>query len=129
VVRWLLVIPGAVSAWYLTFVVGLFTHASAEQALCPADELISGLCANRGVRITLNVIVHAFIALSAIAVELTAVAIAPSSRVATAWAAFSAGSIVAIALGIYAKAYLQSAVAVVAGLLTAIAMTRRLRTR
>ena len=42
-VRWLLVIPGAWLAWSVALVSGLAVH-SALEALCPAEQVISGMC-------------------------------------------------------------------------------------
>src|SRR5687768_1895463 len=95
ILRWLLVVPAAVGAWYFVFVVGIFTHAFLEAALCPAGEMVSGMCMNRRVQFSLQVVIHAFVALSAAAVVSTAAAVAPSHRSKTVWIAFGTGSVVA----------------------------------
>jgi hypothetical protein len=124
VLRWLLVGPAAIAAWYLVFIVGLFTHGFLDEALCPAGEMESGMCMNRRVRLTLGILVHVFVALSAVAVVSTAVAVAPSHRNRTAWVAFVTGSVVAVAFGIAAWAYTEAVAAAAAGLLTVIAVAR-----
>ena len=126
-VRWLLVGPAAVAAWYFVFVVGIFTHGFLEEALCPAGEMISGMCTNPRVQVILKVLVHAFVALSAAAVLSTAAAVAPSYRNETAWITFVAGSLVAVAFGIGARAYTEAVAAVASGLLCAMAISRHLR--
>ena len=122
--RWLLVVPAAVFAWYLVFVVGLFTHGFVEDLLCPAGQMVSGMCTNRSVQLTLRILVYIFVALSAIAVECTAVGIAPSHRATTAWIAFVAGSGVAAALGVAGAAYGEAVVAITSGLVTVMTITR-----
>lgn len=55
ILRWLLVVPAAVGAWYFVFVVGIFTHAFLEEALSPAGEMESGMRMNRRVQFSLQV--------------------------------------------------------------------------
>jgi hypothetical protein len=128
-VRWLLVVPAAIAAWYLVFVVGIFTHGFLEEALCPAGEMESGMCMNRRVRLILAILVHLFVALSAAAVVSTAAAVAPSHRTRMAWIAFVGGSLVAVAFGIAAWAYTEALAAVASGLLTAVTISRYPRAR
>ena len=126
-IRWLLVIPAAIAAWYLVVAIGIFTHGFLEEALCPTGEMESGMCTNRRVRLVLEVIVHVFVGLSAITVELAAAATAPAFRERTAWATFAIGGVVAAFLGIAAGAYGELATALMAALVTAIVITRHPR--
>lgn len=127
ILRWLLVVPAAVAAWYSVFVVGIFAHGYVEETLCPAGEMVSGICTNRDVQRILKVVVHAFVALSAAAVESAAVAIAPSHRNGTAWIVFAVGAVVAVVFGVATAAYTEAVAAILSGLLTAIAIIRYLR--
>jgi hypothetical protein len=122
--RWLLVVPAAVAAWYVVFVIGLFTHGFVGEALCPAGEMESGMCMDTRVRLILGILVHFFSALSAAAVVSTAAAVAPSLRSRTAWSAFVAGSLVALGFGLAAWAYTETVAAVATGLLTALTISR-----
>jgi hypothetical protein len=125
-VRWLLVVPVAIAAWYLVFVAGIFAHGFLEEVLCPPDEMISGMCTNPRVRVVLTVLVHAFAGFSAVAVELAVVGMAPSSREATTWIAFAVGAVVAVAFGFAAQTYGEAATAVIAGVIAAVIITRHL---
>lgn len=117
--RWLAIVPGAYIAWYLVFVSGLFIHGIVEAALCPPDEMISGMCANGRVRAALDLLIHLFVGVSAVAVVSAAVAIAPSRKKIVAWLAFSTGSAAALILAMSVDASSNGVVAIVAGLAAA----------
>lgn len=122
--RWFMVVPGAVLAWYAVFGVGLFTYPMIESTLCPPGDMISGLCHNERVSGVLDVVIHVFVGFSALVVVLSAVAIAPARKRIVAWLAFVAGSAVTVALALSAGAASYALVAVVAGLVAAL-MVRR----
>jgi hypothetical protein len=121
----LLVVPIAIAAWYLVFVVGILTHGFLEEALRPTGELVSGVCANPRVRAFMDVIVHIFVGLSAIAVELAAAVMAPTFKERTTWLAFAVGGAIAVAFGA-AGAYGEAVTALTGGLMAAILITRHL---
>src|SRR2546430_406884 len=95
VLRWALTAPAAVAAWYATFFVGIFAHEFIEKAICPAGQMISGICMSESVQRRLDGVIVIFVAVSAIAVVGAAVATAPSHKAAVAWVVFGAGGLVA----------------------------------
>jgi hypothetical protein len=117
-IRWVLLVPAAIAAWYAVFIAGIVVHQTIERRACPAGELVSGGCANPTVVRLLHVVVYVFVALSAVAVVATATAMAPSARRLVAGAAFVVGAGVAIWFSVTAKAYGEGAGAICAGLAT-----------
>lgn len=126
-VRWALAGPGAIAAWYATFLVGIITHGTVENALCPAGEMESGMCLNSRVRTYLEILIYMFVALSAIAVVSAAVDIAPSHKRIVAWVVFAAGSLAAALLATTADAYGQGISAVAAAFVATLVIDKYLR--
>jgi hypothetical protein len=114
--RWFLVIPAAIASWYAVFICGGFTHSFIDSHLCPAEDLVSGFCFNRGVIFLLDATTHVFVAASAMAVIGSAVSVAPSRKKETAWVAFAIGAAVAIYFGVRTRNYTLLAAALVGGL-------------
>jgi len=114
--RWVLVVPAAIAAWYAVFIIGLFTHDLVENTLCPSDQLESGTCTNETVIAQLHVVVHVFVALSAVAVILAAVFVAPSHKKVVAWIALLCGATVASLFAVAAEAWSEGLVALMAGI-------------
>lgn len=127
ILRWVLAAPGAIAAWYATFFFGIVAHEAAEKALCPAGKLVSGICTSDKVQQLLEVLIVIFIALSAIAVVGTAVAIAPSHKAAVAWVTFGAGAIVAVFFAFATHMYFGGTSAIATGLATTLAITMYLK--
>ena len=84
-------VPASIASWYLVLAAGLFAHSYVEQNLCPAQDLISGFCDNRLIQTWLNLLIHACASLSALAVEVSAVSLAPNHKEWVAWATLMAG--------------------------------------
>jgi len=124
VVRWLLVVPLAIAVWYVVFFAGIVTHENVEARLCPPQDWVSGSCVNAGVDTVLTILIHVFIGLSAIAVEVVAVATAPSHRHIVAWATFGLGTLCAVWMGVETRSYSEMATALLAGLLAAVMSVR-----
>lgn len=115
--RWLLLLPAAVLAWYAVFALGLYTHGLAERHLCPPADLVSGWCFNAGVQRTLDFLMHGFVALSAVAVGVALVVVAPARREQVLLVALPAGILVALLLALAAQAWSLWAAAAVGGTL------------
>ena len=124
-IRWLLVAPFAIAAWYVVFVVGVVTYTAVEEHLCPPDQFVSGACVNDRVMTILQVVVYAFIALSAVAVVIVAVSTAPAHRDIVAWGTFVFGAALAVLVGAEGRAYGEMATAIIAGLVTTVVAVRR----
>lgn len=127
-IRWLLVAPFAIAAWYIVFVVGVVTYTALEEHLCPADQFVSGACVNDRVMTILQVVVYAFIALSAVAVVSAAVVTAPAHRDIVAWGTLAFGAAMAVLVGAGGHAYGEMATAIIAGLVTTVVAARRAST-
>lgn len=124
-VRWLLVVPASIAAWYAIFIVGLLIHGLVESAQCPAGEMVSGMCTDAHVQKVLEGLIVVFVGLSGLAVVAAAVATAPSHRAATAWFAFCVGSVVAAYFAAATKMYVSGAAAVLLAFITAFVIARR----
>jgi hypothetical protein len=125
IVRWALVLPAALAAWYAVFLAGLIVHGWVERTFCRPEEMVSGVCGSLRMLRILHGVVVLFVALSAVAVELAAVLTAPEQKLKIAWITFAVGSALAIFMAIEAESPMEGVAAVAAGLLTALAVTRR----
>ncbi len=126
--RWALAAPGAIAAWFVTFLVGVVTYGITESALCPAGEMESGMCLNSRVHANLKILIFLFVALSAIAVVATAVVIVPTHKRIVAWVVFVTGSLAAVIFAVETgRALGEGICAVVAGFVATFAIDRYLR--
>src|SRR5687768_12076121 len=97
--RWVVLVPAAVAAWFGVFLVGLIAYQAIEQATCPAGQMISGACVDQRVQTTLEMVIYIFVSIAAVAVETTAAITAPSHKRVVTWVTFFVGSWVALVLG------------------------------
>ena len=123
--RWLLVVPAGILAWYAVFIAVLFTYPIVEQVLCPPGDWISRTCMNSTVSQWMKAFVLVHAGLSAVAVVVSAVAVAPSHKRVIAWLAFGAGALVALSFALAARATGEAIVAIAMGLPTAYLLARR----
>lgn len=91
-IRWLSLVPGVVAVWYGVFALGLLTHSFIESHLCPPEDLFSGLCYNSTVQLWLKVTMHAFVAVSAVAVVSSATILAPGHKNMITWLTLAVGA-------------------------------------
>jgi hypothetical protein len=121
--RWAMVAPASVLAWYVALVVG-FMAASTLDYFCPADQMESGLCMAWWHVYAMDTLVVAFAAIAAFLVVLCATLVAPSHKLQVAWAAFGFGC----AFAIYAVSQTSELVAffaaVLSGLLSVFCVAR-----
>ena len=94
--RWVLLVPLAIYAWYGIFALGLYTNVYVERNFCPPEDVVSGFCHNNEIQMWLKIIRHASVFLSAVAVVLVAAVVAPSNRKRVAWLSFLVGAITAM---------------------------------
>ena len=125
ILRWLLVIPAVVVAFYAVFLFGLLAVPFVDEALCPAGQMSSGGCTNASVRRVMEGTMFVLAALSAVAVLLVGTAIAPERKKLTAWVLFAAGTAIALAFATVGAGWSYALTAIAAGLITALLMSRR----
>jgi hypothetical protein len=122
VIRWILVIPSALAAWYVAFIFSLLVVAIVVGPCIDSEYPQPRFCEAPWVQFALahNVPIRFGIGLSAVLVVIVSAIVAPYHRVAVAWAALGVGAIVAGAMGYGRGAVAEVAVAVASGLLTAV---------
>jgi hypothetical protein len=125
--RWCLIAPIAIAVWYVVFVLGLFTHSFVESYFCPPKDLISGFCVNSTVQAWLRFLVHAFVAVSALAVEAVTVVVAPKCKKSVAWLTLASGMAVAAYFASETDEWVLFASACVGGFAGLLAVTLWLR--
>jgi hypothetical protein len=125
--RWVLVVPTSIAAWYVTFAVGILGHGLIESMLCPTGAMVSGTCTDPTVQQVLEGAIVFFVALSAAAVIMSAVVVAPNHRSNVAWIAFCAGAATAVYFAMVTKMYFSGAAALLVGFATAFVIARRER--
>ena len=122
VIRWILVIPSAVAAWYFAFIFSLLVVAIVVGPCIDSEYPQPGFCEAPWVQFALahDLPIRFGIGLSAVLVVIVSAIVAPNHRVAVAWAALGVGAIVAGVMGYGAGAVAEAAVAVGSGLLAAL---------
>jgi hypothetical protein len=122
IVRWILVVPSALVAWYFAFLVSVFAYLlgpcmntdAPQPRFCEAawfdafkrGEILYG------------------VGLSAVLVVAASAVMAPSHRTAVAWTAVGIGTIVASVMGYRAERFAEALVAIACGVLTALFVSR-----
>lgn len=88
VIRWALVVPAGVGAWYSVLIVGMLAYGA-------VGEPLESEPSPARVHVPDEVLLPAFAALSAVAVVCASAAVAPSHRRGVAWTAWLAGTFLA----------------------------------
>lgn len=125
--RWLLLLPAIICAWYLVLLLGVGAYAFVNAQLCPPDELVSGLCGNATIRTLLVWLQRVAVAASALAVLATAAAIAPARKQATLWTTLVAGLGIATGLAFVTGEWALFAAAALGGVAGAALIAAKLR--
>jgi hypothetical protein len=122
VVRWLLVIPCAVAAWYVALILTVLVGAIVVGPCIDSESPQPRFCEAPWVQFALahRLPIRFGIGLSAVLVVMVSAIVAPNHRVPVAWVALSVGAIVAGVMGYEAGAVAEAAVAVASGLLAAV---------
>ena len=122
VIRWILVIPSALAAWYAAFIFSLLVGAIVVGPCIDSEYPQPRFCEAPWVQFALahHLPIRVGIGLSAVLVVIVSAIVAPYHRVAVAWAALGVGAIVASVMGYGADAVAEAAVAVASGLLAAV---------
>ena len=126
--RWLLIIPAAVVAWYAAIILALVMHAGLD-ILCPAEQMISSLCVAPWYEAASNAVVCVGAGLAALLIMLACTSLAPAYKKQVAVATFVAGAAVAALMGWNVGAFAPMLAAMVTGALALWVLTRRLARR
>jgi hypothetical protein len=124
-VRWLLVLPASVAAWYLALVVGIGLHLALD-SLCPPEQTVSGLCIAPWHAPASQTLMAFGAGLAALLVMLTCTFLAPTHRRQVAIATFIVGALVASIMGLSASALGPMVAAILVGAVTLTVILRRL---
>jgi hypothetical protein len=124
-IRWILMIPAAVVAWYAALSLGLVILMGVD-ALCPAEQVISGLCVAPWYEAASGSVICMGAALAAVLIMLACTWLAPSYKPQVAIATFVVGAAVASLMGWSAGAFGPMVAAIIAGALALWILTRRL---
>jgi hypothetical protein len=127
VIRWLLLVPSAVVGWYFAFFISLALHEVVVGRCYDSDARPPDYCqASWFPREFLHDALVLFgVGLSAVVVVLVAALVAPSHKAHAAWVTLAAGAALAIVAGYGTGAVAEAGVAVVAGVLAAVVVSRR----
>jgi hypothetical protein len=122
--RWLLVIPAGWAGWIVAALATMAADGLVPR-LCPADEVVSGVCVAPWAPYAEKAIIAGGAGLAGALVVLFAALMAPAHRGAVAVLAFGAGLVAALYMAVMADAYAELAAAVGAGLLVVWWVRRR----
>ena len=125
-IRWLLLIPSVVAAWYFAVFVSVVLREVVVGRCFGSDAPPPGYCqASWFPRELLGDALLFFgVGLSAVVVVVVAALVAPSHKRYVAWVALVAGAIVATAMAYGTGAIAEVAVAIAAGVLAAVVVSR-----
>jgi hypothetical protein len=97
ILRWLAVIPGAISGWFLALALG-FVIVSVIDSYCPPDQVESGMCIAPWYSTAFDAAVCFSAALAAFLVVLFASVMAPAHQRAVSWVAYVSGAVATVAM-------------------------------
>jgi len=125
--RWIAVVPSAMLAWCIAFVVSLYALGMAERFLCPADLLSSSGCYTPWWSSVEQSAAALGAALAAFLVVLVATFVAPSHRRRVAWYSYAVGAFFAVLIGFWTHFLVEMATTLLAGAVTAAVISRKLK--
>jgi ABC-type antimicrobial peptide transport system permease subunit len=94
IIRWILLVPGAILAWYVALFLGIVA-LDIRDSLCPSEYMVSGMCTGLFGKITFDTLMVFFSGISALLVVIASTLIAPTNKGIVAITAFVVGSVVA----------------------------------
>ncbi len=97
-IRWAAVVPSAIIAWFLAFVLTIFALAVVDSTCLPAAK-VSGMCTAPWYLPVGHAVTLGGIGMSAVFVVAAASWVAPSHRRAVAWVAFALVAAIALLMG------------------------------
>ena len=126
ILRWLLIPPAAIAAWYVALMVGI-ALVGGLYSLCPTTQVVSGMCVVPWYRAATEGLVCFGAGLAAVLVLLTCTLLAPKYKPRVAIVTFVVGAVIAACMGLSLRTYGALAAAIGAGALTLWVLLRRAR--
>jgi hypothetical protein len=125
-IRWLLLIPSAVAAWYVVVVISVLLREVIVGRCLGSDSPRPEYCQASWFPLEFlsDALLFFGVGLSAVAVVVVAAVAAPSHKAQVAWVALIAGAILAALMGYGTGAVAEAAVAIASGALAAVVMSR-----
>ena len=123
ILRWLLIVPACVLAWYLSLIVGLILVSIAE-SFCSKEKMISGFCTASWFQFAENLIYAFCGGLVAFVVITVSYLLAPIHKDKMVMVAYFLGTVVAIYMVVETGAWLVFGSALVIGFVTCIGFVK-----
>jgi hypothetical protein len=121
--RWTLILPAAIAAWYAALFIGIALYQGVE-TLCAPDQVESGHCFAPWFLTASNALIVFGAGLAAVFVMLACTLLAPAHKREVAIATFVLGALVAISMG-WKLAIAPMLSAIVAGAIVLVILLRR----
>jgi hypothetical protein len=123
--RWILVIPAAISAWFGVLLLGLIAMGVLDM-FCPPELVVSGSCTAAWHESAMDALIVMFAGMSAVAVVIAPAIVAPMKRNQVATLAFVIGVLVATGMTLEDPSMMREPyVAAITGGLAALLLVRR----
>ena len=114
IVRWVLMVPAAVVAWFVALFLGVALLGGLTR-LCPANQMVSGMCTAPWYDGASEMAIAFGAAMAAAFSLIACTAIAPTHKRVSAIITFVGGVLVAVAMGLASGEYASLVAAVVTG--------------
>jgi hypothetical protein len=124
IVRWVLMIPAVVVAWFVALFLGMAMLGGLTR-MCPADQMVSGMCTASWYDDAAAAVVALGAAMAAVFIMIACTLIAPAHKRVVAVVTFAGGTLVAVGMGIPSGEYAALVAAVVAGAVALWILLRR----
>jgi hypothetical protein len=126
-IRWLILIPACIAAWYVALFAGILLHGVLF-SYCPPSMVAYGtFCDAEWFPTAERILICSGAALSAVFVVTTASLVAPAHRIFVSRLACGVGAIVATIMAVKLGTYAELISAIAAGVLAAIAVSLIIR--
>jgi hypothetical protein len=114
-IRWILILPAAIAAWFAALFMGITMYRGVE-LLCPSDQMSSGHCFAPWFETVTDALIALGAALAAVLIMVSCTWLAPAHKREVAITTFVVGTSVAILMGNdSSKGFAPMVAAIVAG--------------
>jgi hypothetical protein len=125
IVRWVLLIPAAVAAWFVGLFLGIALLGVLAR-MCPENQMVSRMCTAPWYDGASTAAIAFGAAMAAVFIMIACTAIAPTHKRVAAVCTFACGVLVAAAMGVSSGEYVALVAAVVAGAVALWILLRRI---